>query len=76
MGIIFKRDNLRLKKLEHLKKNIFIIYSPRTVTVEAATCNKIYTNITLILPKKAKAFITSKFRGEEIYEMNNVTQHL
>ena len=37
---------------------------------------KIDTNITLILPKKAKAFITSKFRGDEIYEINNETQRL
>ena len=76
MGIIFRRDNLRVKKPEHLKKNIFIIYSPRTVTVESATCNIINTNITLIFPKKAKAFIASKFRGNEIYEINNETQRL
>ena len=67
---------MRVKKTEHLKKNIFIIDSPRTVTVEAATCNKIDTNITLIFPKKARVFITSKFRGIEIYEINNETQRL
>ena len=36
------------------------------VTVEAATCIKFDTRITLILPKKAKTFITSKLRGNEI----------
>ena len=67
---------MKVKKPEHLKRNIFIIYSPRTTTVEAATCNKIDTNITLILPKMAKVFLTSKFRGDKIYEINNKTQHL
>ena len=65
-----------MKKPEHLKNSIFIIYSPRTITVETVTCNKIDTNITLILPKKAKAFVISKFRGEKIYEINSETQRL
>ena len=37
--------------------------------MESATCSKIDTNITLILPKKAKAFHTSKFMGDEIYKI-------
>ena len=69
MGIIFRRENAKVKKPEHIKKNIFIIFSPRTVTVETATCSKIDTNITLILPKKGKAFSTSKFMGYEIYQI-------
>ena len=76
MGIIFKRDNPRSKKTEYLKRNIFIIYSPRTVTVEPATCSEIDTEIVLILKKNAKAFVTSKFRGDEIFEINGETQRL
>ena len=76
MGIIFKRDHPRVKKPQQLKRNVFVTYSPRTVTAELATCIKIDTNITLILPKKAKAFVTSKFRGEEIFEMREETQRL
>ena len=41
----------------------------RTVTVEPATCNKIDAGIVLILPNNAKAFVTSKFRGDEIFEI-------
>ena len=45
MGIIFTRDNAKVRRPEHLKKSVFIIYSPRTVTVEPATCSKIDTEI-------------------------------
>ena len=76
MRIFFKRDNSRVKNPEYFKKNIFIIFSPRTVTVETESCCKIDTNITLILPKKAKAFIISKYRGDDINEINGETQRL
>ena len=72
MEVIFERDNQRVKKSQNLQKNIFfIIYSPKTVTVETANCVKIDTSIILNLPKKAKAFITWKFREHKIYEINN-----
>ena len=65
-----------MKKPWHLKKSIFIVYSPKTVTVEPATCSKIDREIVLILQKNTKAFITSKFRGDEIFEINGETQRL
>ena len=72
MEIVFERDNSKVKKPIHLKKkNIFIIYSHRTVTVETAGCTNVDTNIILKLPKKAKVFLTSSFRGHEIFEINN-----
>lgn len=71
MEVIFTKDNQTAKKPQHLNKNIFIIFSPKTVTVEAASCTKIDTKIVLNLPKKAKAFLASKFRGHGIYEINN-----
>ena len=76
MEVIFERDNQRLKKPQHLQKNVFILYSPKTVTVETANCVKIHTGIILNLPKQAKAFITSKFRKHEIYEINNEKRRL
>ena len=76
MEAIIERDNPRVKKPLHLQKNIFIIYSPRAVTVEMASCTKIDTNILLILPKKSKAFLASKFTGHEIYEVNNEKKRL
>ena len=71
MEVIFERDSQGVKKPQHLQKNIFIIYSPRAVTIETANCTKIDTNIILNLPKQAKSFLTSKFRGHEINETNN-----
>ena len=76
MEVIFERDNRKVKKPKHLQKNILIIYSPRTVTIETASCTKIDTNIILKLPKQAKAFVARKFRGLEIYEINNEKKHL
>ena len=52
MEILFESDNSRVKNPKHLTKNIFIIYSPGTVTVETASCTNIDTNIILKLPKK------------------------
>ena len=76
MVIIFRRENAKVKKPEHIKKNIFIIFSPRAATVESATCSKIDTNITLILPKKAKEFHTSKFMGDDIYKIKAKKERL
>ena len=76
MEVFFERDNQRVKKPKHLQKNIFIIYSPRTVTIETASCTKIDTNIILKLQKQAKAFVATKFRGHEIYEINNEKKRL
>ena len=59
-----------------MQKNIFIIYLPRKVTVEPATCSKTDTNITLLLQEKSKAFITSTFTGDEIFEIDGDTQRL
>lgn len=70
MEIVFERDNSKVKKPIHLKKkNIFIIYSHRTVTVETAGCTNVDTNIILKLPKKAKVFLTSSFRGHEYLKL-------
>ena len=44
--------------------------------METATCSKIDTNITLILLKKVKAFHTSKFMGDEIYQIKAKKERL
>lgn len=69
MELLFEIDGAGIKKLQHLKKNIFVIYSPRTITIDTASSIKIDTNIILHLTKKKKAFIPSKFWGQEIYEI-------
>ena len=74
MKISFERDNSRVKKTLHLKKNTFIIYSPRAITVETASSVK--TNIALRLSKKANALLTSSFRGDEIIEINSEKKHV
>ena len=76
MEIIFEIDGPGVKKPYHLKNNVFLIYLPRAITIDTASSIKIDTNIILYLPKKAKAFITSKFRGQEVYEINKEKSRL
>lgn len=68
METVFELDGPGLKK-PYLKNNIFIVYSPKTITVETVSTINIDTNLILHLPKEPSAFITSKFRGQEIYEI-------
>lgn len=69
MKTVFELDGSGLKKPFDLKNIVFIIYSPRTFTVETASFVNIDANIILHLPKEARAFITPKFRGQEISEV-------
>ena len=71
MEIILKRFQANVKKPKHLKKNIFILYTPRTVKIELATCNSIDTEIIVSLPKDSKGFVTSIFRGDEIIDFSS-----
>ena len=70
MEVTFEINGPGINKPFHLKNDVFVIYSPRTINVEAAAHIKIDTNIIQNLPKKAKAFITSKLKSQEIYEIN------
>ena len=54
MEIILKRFQANVKKPKHLKKNIFILYSPRTPKIEPAPCKSLDTEIIVSLPKKFK----------------------
>ena len=79
MEIIFRRSQATTKKPKHLKKNVFIVYSPRAPKIEPATCTKIDTDIvteTVSLPRNAKGFITSTLREDEINEFSNDQQQL
>lgn len=49
MENIFEKGSQGLKKFQHLQRKVFIIYSPRTVTIETANCTKVDTNIILNL---------------------------
>ena len=51
MEIFFKKSSGRIKELKHIKRNVFIIYSPRTVKIEPALSIKIDTELVLLLPR-------------------------
>ena len=67
--IIFEKDNFSLKNTKHLKKNVFIIYSPRARKIEPATHMKIDTELTVFLPQNSKGFLTLIFRRDKIKEL-------
>ena len=76
MEILFRRSQATTKKPKHLKKNVFIVYLPRALKIEPATCTKINTEITVSLPRNAKGFITFIFREDKINEFSNDQQQL
>ena len=76
MEIIFRQSQAKIKKPKHLKKNVFIVYSPRPVKIEPATSTKIDTEIVVLLPKNSKGLITSVFREDEINKFNSEQQRL
>ena len=67
--ITFVKDNKRVKNPRHLQRNVFMLYSPRQLKIELVRCRKIDTEVTAFLPTNSKAFLTSKFRRDEINEL-------
>ena len=56
MEVILERDNSRVKNPLHLQKNIFVIYSPRTVTVETKAARKPTQILSKVCQKKQRHF--------------------
>ena len=57
------------------KKNIFIVYCPRSVRIEPVTSMKIGTEMVVYLPKNSKGFVPLYFKGMELMKFvvkNNV----
>ena len=67
--ITFEKDNKGVKSPRHLQRNVFMLFPPRQLKIELVRCRKIDTEVTAFLPTNSKAFLTSKFRGDEINEL-------
>ena len=76
MEVVFKLDGPRIKKPQHLKDSVFVICSPKTLAIEPADSTKTEAGIVLHLPKEAKTFTASKFRSQDIYEVNKQKSRL
>ena len=76
MEIIFKRTHNRVKKPSHIDRNVIELYPLRGVNIEPATSYKIDTELIVLLPDNSNRFVTSKFRGDEIYKFNANKQRL
>ena len=76
MNKIFKRTYSRVKKPQHINKNIFVIFTPKLINIQPATSYELDTEIILILPQGSHGFVTSKFRGDEIHQINAKKQRL
>ena len=67
--IFFKKDTASTKNPKHIKRNIFIIYSPRHIKVELASFRRIDTEILAFLPDNSRGFIISTFSSDELKEV-------
>ena len=52
-----------------MKKDVFIIYSPRHIKIEPASFRRIDTEILVFLPNNSIGFITSRFNDDELKEV-------
>ena len=52
-----------------MKKNVFIISSPRHIKTEPASFRRIDTETIVFLPEKSNGFITSRFNGDEFNKL-------
>ena len=76
MKITLKRSQANVKKPKHLQKNVFILYSPRSIKIEPSSFQKTDSEIIFLLPQNSRGFVTSIFRGDEIIEFNRDQQKL
>ena len=49
-----------------MKKNVFIISSPRYIKTEPASFRRIHAETIVFLSEKSNGFITSRFNGDEL----------
>ena len=68
-SILFKKNTPAAKNPRHLKRNAFIIHSPRHIKIEPASFRRIDTEIIVFLPKNSNGFITSEFNGDKLTEV-------
>ena len=67
--IFFKKDTASTENPEHIKRNVFIIYSPRHIKVELASFRRIDTEILAFLPDNSRGFIISTYSSDELKEV-------
>ena len=57
-------------KIQNMKRNVFIIYSPRHIKIEPASFRRVDTEIVFFfLPQNSRGFITSRFNGNKLKEV-------
>ena len=74
--VMFEKDSKRIKNPSHLQRNVFLLYSPRKIKIEPASCIKIDTEVTAFLSAESTGFVTLKFRSDEINELFHGKYHL
>ena len=56
-------------KIQNMKRNVFIIYSPRHIKIEPASFRRVDTEIVFFLPQNSRGFITSRFNCNKLKEV-------
>ena len=73
--ILFKNDTTAIKNPRHMKKNVFIIYSPKDVKVELGSYRRMDIEVAVFLSPNSNGFITSRFNGDELKEVFEGKHH-
>ena len=60
----------KIKKPYRSKENILTIHSPKSYSIEIVNTISIDTGITINVPKKSIAYLTTKFKGQKIKEID------
>ena len=66
--------NDKLKKLKKSEGNIFTISSPKKATIDQADTVTIDTDLVLKLSEQLKAYLVTKFTGQDIKELVGPTK--
>ena len=74
--IIFKRNVTNVKKHCHLKNNVFLVYAPKNIKVGPMEYSKNDSGVVVFVPENSKCFLTSKFREDEINQIQCGEQRL
>ena len=72
----FKKDTSAIKNSKHMKRNVFVIYSPRHIKIEPENFRRTGTEISVFLPQKSNGFIRSRLNGDELKELFHGEHHL
>ena len=68
---LIKKNSSAIKNPKHMKRNVFIIYSPRHIKIEPASFKRIDTEIDVFLFENSRGLIIPKFNGDKLKKVSD-----